>query len=309
MKFYLIAIAAGLVSGLFQAAVVLPGFGALILAYIAPLPLFLVGLGLGLQGTVVAVIVVGILSFPLAGSTYAIIQVLVYGLPIMILCRQALFSRSNSHSQITWYPGGMLLIWLAGIAMAGLLVAVVGLGIFSDGLMSYADGIIKLFATQLPSLEQREMLLSLVNYLPAFFAVSWILGMLFNGILAQGLLVRFGKNLRPSPILANIELPAVWAGVLAVAVFLATLDGLLGVVGKTLAAIAIVPYFLLGLGVVHGFVQTWKARWIVLLLFYSLMLFWPLPVIIAGVGLVTAMLRLRSATRVVKNGGDAGSEG
>ena len=68
------------------------------------------------------------------------------------------------------------------------------------------------------------------------------------------------------------------------------------------------PYFLLGLGVVHGFVQTWKARWIVLLLFYSLMLFWPLPVIIAGFGFVNAMLRLRSAGRVAKNGGDAGSE-
>ena len=95
---------------------------------------------------------------------------------------------------------------------------------------------------------------------------------------------------------------------LAVAVFLATLDGLLGVAGKTLAAIAIVPYFLLGLGVVHGFVQTWKARWIVLLLFYSLMLFWPLPVIIAGFGFVNAMLRLRSGGRVAKNGGDAGSE-
>ena len=75
MKLYLIAIAAGLVSGLFQAAVVLPSFGALILAYSAPLPLFLVGLGLGLQGTVVAGIVVGILSFPLAGPVYAIIQV------------------------------------------------------------------------------------------------------------------------------------------------------------------------------------------------------------------------------------------
>ena len=222
MKLYLIAIAAGLVSGLFQAAVVLPSFGALILAYIAPLPLFLVGLGLGLQGTVVAVIVVGILSFPLAGPTYAIIQALVYGLPIIILCRQALLSRSNSHGQIIWYPGGMLLIWLAGIAMAGLLLAVVALGIFGDGLMRYSEGIIKPFAAQLPSSGQREMLLSLVNYLPACFAVSWTLGLLFNGVLAQGLLVRFGHNLRPSPILAKIELPAVWAGVLAVAVFLAT---------------------------------------------------------------------------------------
>ena len=147
-----------------------------------------------------------------------------------------------------------------------------------------------------------------MDFIPAIFAVSWIVDLIFNGILAQGLLARFGQNLAPSPKMADIRLPAAWIGVLAAAIFLATLEGLIGGVGKTLAAIAIVPYFLLGLGVVHGFVQTWKARWIVLLLFYSLMLFWPLPVIIAGFGFVNAMLRLRSAGRVANNGGDAGSE-
>ena len=141
MKFYLIAVAAGLISGLFQAAAVLPGFGALILAYIAPLPLFLVGLGLGLQGTLVAVFVVGILSFPLAGFTYSIIQILVYGLPIVILCRQALFSRLDNNGQTIWYPVGMLLIWLAGIAMAGLLLSIAWLDIFGVGIIKYVEDI------------------------------------------------------------------------------------------------------------------------------------------------------------------------
>ena len=106
MQFYLIAVTAGLVSGLLQSAAILPGPGALILAYIAPLPLFLVGLGMGLQGAVVAVLVVGVLSVPLAGPLYAMIQVLVYGLPIIILSRQALMSRTDGQGVVHWYPAG-----------------------------------------------------------------------------------------------------------------------------------------------------------------------------------------------------------
>ena len=309
MKFYLIAIAAGLISGLFQAAAILPGFGALILAYIAPLPLFLVGLSLGLQGAVVAVVVVGVLSFPLAGVTYAIIQILVYGLPIVILSRQALFSRSDRNGQLIWYPIGMLLIWLAGIAMAGLLFSIMVLEIFSDGLIQYVQGMIQPIAAQFPAAEQREMLLSFVNYLPAFFAVSWILGMIFNGVLAQGLLVRFGQNLRPSPKLAEIELPIAWAGVLVISIFFASLDGIFEIAGKTLAAITIVPYFLLGLGLFHEFVQSWKARWLVLIVVYSLMLFWPLPAIITSIGFINSVLRFRSFAQSGNGGSDAEREG
>jgi len=310
MKFYLIAVAAGLISGLFQGAAILPGFGALILAYIAPLPLFLVGLGLGLQGTLVAVIVVGVLSFPLAGFTYAMIQILVYGLPIVILCRQALFSRGDQNGQILWYPIGGLLIWVIGIAMAGLLFAIVGLEIFGDGLIQYVKGMIEPIMVQLPLPEQREVLLSFINYLPAFFAVSWIFGMIFNGALAQGLLVRFGQNLRPSPKLVEIELPIAWIGVLAFSVFLASFsEGILDVVGKTLAAISIVPYFLLGLGLVHRLVQTWKARWFILFLLYSLMFFWPLPAIITSIGLVNSVLQVQRSGRSEKGNGDAEREG
>ena len=308
MQFYLIAVTAGLVSGLLQSAAILPGPGALILAYIAPLPLFLVGLGMGLQGAVVAVLVVGVLSVPLAGPLYAMIQVLVYGLPIIILSRQALMSRTDGQGVVHWYPAGQLLLWLSGIAMAGLAVMVVGLSLFGDGLLTQIRLVIEPFANQLPVPEQQDMLMSLADYVPAFFAVSWILGLIFNGILAQGLLVRFGQNLRSTPKMAEIKLPAAWIGVLAAALALSTMDGLIGVIGKTLAAIAIVPYFLLGLGVVHDFFRSWKARWIMLILFYGLLLMWPLPVLVAGLGLLKALLRLRGGKKLDNSGDNAERE-
>ena len=308
VQYYLIAVAAGLVSGLFQSAVILPGAGGLILAYIAPLPLFLVGLGLGLHGAVISVLVVGALSVPIAGPLYGAIQVLVYGLPIIILCRQALLSRTDAQGQVHWFPAGQILIWLSGIAMTGLLLVAAGLSLFNDGLMAHVAAFIDPVIALLPLPEQREMLLSLADFMPALFAISWIMGLIFNGILAQGLLVRFGQNLRPMPNMMEITLPVAWIGVLAGAIFLATLEGLLGVIGKTLAAVAIVPYFLLGLGVIHGHIRAWRARWIILILFYSLMIFWPVPVLVAGLGFSNAVLRLRRGNDLDNDGGNAERE-
>jgi len=165
------------------------------------------------------------------------------------------------------------------------------------------------FAAEFAIPEQREMLWALLDYLPAFFAASWTLGLLFNGALAQGLLVRFGHNLRPTPELADIRLPAAWLGVLLGALALSSLGGSMGIFGKTLAAIAIVPYFLLGLGVIHGFLRPWKGRMAILVLFYGLLFLWPIPVLVAGLGVLSAVLRLRGGNDLNNTGGAGDSGG
>ncbi|MDP6689603.1 MAG: DUF2232 domain-containing protein, partial [Alphaproteobacteria bacterium] len=303
-----IAIAAGLVSGLLQAALSLPAAGGILLAYIAPLPLFLAGLGLGVRGAILAVLVAGGLNVLFAGAGFAAVQAMFYGIPVVVICRQALLSRTDAQGHANWYPPGHLLLWLSGMAMAGLAIGLAGLSLFGDGLMAYLQAVMAPFAEQFPDAEQREVLLALVDYLPAFFAVSWSLGLIFNGALAQGLLVRFGYNVAPSPELADIRLPMAWIGTLLAALLLSSLTGLLGVVGKTLAAIAIVPYFVLGLGVVHGFFRAWKGRLAILILFYGLLFLWPLPAFVAGLGLLNAVLRLARGNDL-GNAGGAGDRG
>jgi hypothetical protein len=308
-RYVLIAISAGLVSGLLQAALALPAAGGLLLAYIAPLPLFLAGFGLGARGAGIAVLVAGISSLPFAGPAFAATQALVYGLPVIVLSRQALLSRGDHQGRTHWYPPGQLMLWMSGMALAGFVLTLAGMAMFGDGLMAYLNFVLEPFAAAFPEPEQREMLLALLDYLPAFFAVSWTLGLIFNGTLAQGLLVRFGYNLRPTPELAEIRLPVAWIGLLLAALVLATLSGLLGIFGKTLAAIAIVPYFLLGLGVIHGFLRPWKGRMVLLILFYGLLFLWPLPVMVAGLGLLNAVLRLRGGNDLNDTGGAGDSGG
>jgi len=270
--------------------------------------LFLAGLGLGVRGAVLAVLVAGGLNVLFAGAGFAAVQAAFYGIPVIVICRQALLSRTDGQGQVHWYPPGHLLLWLSGMAIVGLAVGLAGLTLFGDGLMAYLQAVMAPFAEQFPDPAQREVLLALVDYLPAFFAVSWSLGLIFNGVLAQGLLVRFGYNVAASPELADIRLPMAWIGTLLAALLLSSLPGLLGVVGKTLAAIAIVPYFLLGLGVVHGFFRAWKARLPILILFYGLLFLWPLPVLVAGLGLLNAVLRLARGNDLGNTGG-AGDRG
>ena len=44
--------------------------------------------------------------------------------------------------------------------------------------------------------------------IPGIVAASWMIMLVANGALAQGVLARFGANWRPSPDLAGLGLPA-----------------------------------------------------------------------------------------------------
>ena len=60
----------------------------------------------------VAVLMVG-------GVALAVIFALINAAPVVFLARQALLQRRNSNQQTEWYPPGLLVMWLAGIATAG----------------------------------------------------------------------------------------------------------------------------------------------------------------------------------------------
>ena len=313
LPYLLIAAAAGLASGLLHLGIGLPALGGLMLAYLAPLPLFLAGLGLGYQGAATAAAVGAVLVALVQGLPFAAIHAVTYGLPVCILCRQALLSRVDdgvSH----WYPPGRLSLVLAGLATAFFFLWFLGMALFGDGLLPLLYEIMGQMAAQFADPGQREALLSLAELLPAFGAISWMLGLVVNGVLAQGLLVRFERNLRPSPNLADMELPPALFLVLLGGIVVAMLGGLLGMIGKTLAAIAVVPYFLLGLGVFHAFSRGWNGCLFILMLFYGFVLplfFVPAAVVIVGLGLLYAAMRLRAGGKPnggAGTGGDAGKE-
>jgi hypothetical protein len=91
----------------------------------------------------------------------------------------------------------------------------------------------------------------LATIMPGVVIASWMVMTLINGILAQGLLMRFGASWRPSPNLAALELPRWFPVLLLLAATATALGGVMRFVGVNVIIILTVPFCLAGLAVIH----------------------------------------------------------
>ncbi|MDP6707737.1 MAG: DUF2232 domain-containing protein [Alphaproteobacteria bacterium] len=300
-KWMLLAAAAGGASALINLGTSLGSPLALMLSHLTHLPLFLAGLGIGATGAVFAggagTLIVGLIAGPYAGFVFFTFD----AVPVAILCRQALLSRAVPGGQTEWYPGGLLLLWLAGIVAVYVLALALYLGLAHDGIVAVVRGALQQYIDGLGSLvhpDSAELLLALAPYVPGIMACYFMLTVIFNGALAQHLLRRSGRNLRPSVAFFEIELPRGLLYVLAAAIAAAYLSGTFGHVALTLAFIVALAYFLLGLAVVHAFLRMRPNRGTALFSFYVIfillmVLFSPVGLAIVGLGVVEQLLGLR----------------
>lgn len=298
-----IAAAAFLSAALFL-AVIGGTLGAVILAYMAPLPLYVLGLAMGFRSAAIAAAVSGLAialtAAPLAGLGF----VGAVGLPAAILMQRALLARQDSNGgDLEWYPTGLLTLWWCGLAAVAMVAGAVLLGngdiqgtvrdLLDQSLAFWLRGI----DNPAVSGRQSEMVAMMAPSFPAMVAVSWALMHALNAILAQGLLVRFGRNLRPSPRLAEVNLPkTALAALVACAIGGMVLPGDIGYLASNLVIIAALPYFIAGLGLAHAAAARtgWSTAWLVALYFGLVtMLTWMAPALVVA-GIADQWLGLRA---------------
>lgn len=324
---------AALASAVLYLAAAVGSIAAFPLLYLAPLPLFLVGLALGgpaagLAGAAAA------LAAALAGSALGGVAYLVFcALPVAVLCDKAAQSRpAAAGGAPAWYPPGPLCVWLTAPPISALLLAnlyFVGSGGLEAAVADEVAGVMELYRSLLgaasgdaapggavpdgaipggaPAGDARGRLDSAETLLakgaPAMLAGLWMMLIAVNGALAQGLLSRFGRNLRPAPRLADIDLPRP-----AVAAFVAclvagmTLDGAVGYLGFNLAGVLAFPLFLSGLGVAHAAAARTRFRAGVLVAVYGALVLsrWG-ALALVGLGLIDHFARLKARLRGPSN--------
>ncbi len=159
------------------------------------------------------------------------------------------------------------------------------------------------------------MLDAFVAVLPGLGACSWLLVTAANGALAQGLLIRFARNLRPSPDLASFDLPR-WLGlaVAATALLGVAAPGTAGFVGENLCLILAMPYFFGGLALAHAAARRSGARaghFMLLYLFLALIIVimsWVVIFGVAALGLIDQLVGLRQRLMRPKDGPDGNWE-
>jgi hypothetical protein len=301
----LLAIGGGAISALFFLSVMAGGGGALVLAYMAPLPLLMLGLGPGLSaallGGVAATALVGLASNLLAALAFALANLL----PALLVVRQALLARTGADGSLEWYPPGLLVTALAGYGVALLLAAAMltagETGGLEGAVREALEGTLGAISQGLagPGTTEADALAGFVDVLvpvfPALVVISWLAMTVVNGALAQGLLMRFGRNRRPPMRMAMLSLPP-WAPAALAVVGLAAvlLDGGLGYLAVNAALVLLVPFFFAGLAVVHALAARRGSKPLVLVLFYLFLLLfqWVVPLVV-GLGLIEQWAGLR----------------
>ncbi|MBM3491352.1 MAG: DUF2232 domain-containing protein [Alphaproteobacteria bacterium] len=298
---WLLGVGAGLASGLLHLGGGLGTGGSLLLSQIAALPIFLVALGLGFGPAVLAAAGGALLVVLFGGGLAPLSYILLNGVLAVGLGRLALLSRAGESGR-EWYPAGHLLTWLfalvAGIyGLALLAAALSGQGLLSR-LTAMLEQAIAAFGASLPA-QQADLLRAAVALVPGIMGAFVMLQTMLNGLLAQFLLLRGGRAVRPAESFAGLALPRELAYVLAASLAAALLPTGLASVGLTLAILAAVPYFLLGLAVVHAWLARHAARGLLLTLVYGalvvvLALFLPAAALLVALGLAEQFVGLRA---------------
>jgi hypothetical protein len=296
-----IAAGGGVVSAVFYLATVFDAPVALILAYLAFLPLFAVGFGWGAgAATVAAVVATGLVALATSWAG-GLVFALAYGVPAAAIVWLALRSRREPNGAVEWYPVGQLVSWLAVYACGSF--ALLALLEGDSGVREAVAQIEAVMISVLPTetSPQVTMLVSTIaKYLPAIVMSSWLAMALVNMALAHGMLERFARNRRPAPKAASIEVPQWYTVVVVATASLALIArasewDTVGLIARNAALALLMPYFLVGLAVVHVWARQWSARLVILAGFYLLLVVfgWVAMLALIGLGFMEQWLSLR----------------
>ncbi len=273
----ILSIAAGAVAALMTVAVLGYSAGGMVLIQLAQLPLFVVGLGLGVKPALVATVSLFVIAAAATDLLVGLAVASLFGLTATVVVRQALLRRDDGRGNVAWYPPGGLLATALGLAAgAGALMmpAVVDLSAAEIARTQAAVGeMMRQMGSEAPATpEGAAMIAQLLRFVPAMFAVWLVVSLAINGALAQALLARFGRALRPSPRMDQLALPS-WIGAGAVVVSIgAFFPGLSGVIAGNLVILVAAGFLFAGLAGIHAALAGVPARPMALAAVYLLLL-------------------------------------
>ncbi len=276
--------------------------GGFFLAYFSALPLLVVGLSLGLTAGTIATVAAVALTLALVLTKIAVVALftVVTALPTLLLLRLALSRRQSPEGKAVWCPPGRMVCWLTGYGAVAFVIVAYLAGGGQNGLEeTLRENIAAALGALMQDLDPSKvgaMARMAARYVPAIFMASWLISMLVNAHLAQNIAIRLKRNIRPAPALRNMSLPFGLAGAMLAAAVIWRLagPGLVGFVSLNLALMMLVPFFLLGLAVVHAVSRAWPSRTPILVTMYLIMVFigWPV-ILVAALGLAEQWTGLR----------------
>lgn len=304
----LIAVGAGAVSAIAALSLLSGSAVALPFFYLAPMPLYLVGLGYGVKAAAFAALggtmVAGL--FGSAASVGALVAALPYaaawGLPAWLVCRLALAGPADGTGAAPGenrIPAGQVLVAIATMGFAAVAVSAVYAAIHGVSLEHEIRGFLgagfRRIGLTLSSEAQKQAVAGMAALFPGMAAASWLLMTVISATLAQTILARTGRSLRQSPKYADLRLPE-WVSwpLVGSAVLVLVSSGDLEYTARNLTYVAAVPFFFLGLAAIHTIVRRVPAAAAILTGVYFVVAIsgWA-QMIVAGLGIMELWVGVR----------------
>ena len=300
----LIPLGAGVIAALMHLSVALGVPGAALLTIFAQVPIAAAGLSLGFMPAAVAAAVAAVLVA--IGSTASgglTIFILVTALPVLLIVyfsvQKAPASPEDETGAANWYPIGRTLGALTALALVLYLISFLTIVTSEAELRERIRPIIDAMSAMLQGAGAQPAQIDgtigrMVLFLPATVAGYFLLLTILNSVLAQKILVAKDKNLRPTPVYSDIELPLWPAAAIILGALLSFFGGNAGFFGLNVMLIATIPFFFIGLAVLHSISAAWPGRLFLLMgaYLFLVLLVWP-AAIIALLGLIEHWVRLR----------------
>jgi hypothetical protein len=303
----LIGIGAGAAAALLFALVTAGSWFAIILFYLAPLPIMIAALGWGLWAALVATATGALATGVAFGSIYLLVFLVGMGVPAWWLGYLAMLARPAggpaavggiaADTGLEWYPPGRLVVWAAVLAALFALLLKFGIGGESirQELAAFVAELLRAETGRAPDPEQSKRLLAfLIEAIPLASAVAVTLIHIVNLWLAASAVKLSGRLARPWPRLSAMTFPRSVTAALAMAVILSFVGGLVGTTAGVVAAALLMAFGVLGFAVLHAATQGMKARGLLLSSTYAAVLVFGWPMLaLCLLGIVDGLVGLR----------------
>ncbi|MDA8625129.1 YybS family protein [Alphaproteobacteria bacterium] len=251
-------------------------FAALIFMPVAPAPVAAIGLSFGVAQAVMVSALAIIMTAIILSPPLAIVFAITFLVPTVVLVRQALLSRQDESCDYIFFPLQQLILLALGMTAIGTILLFLITGGANGLPMSFANALqqspeVRTALVQVYGISTDEEMLWIASIMLVSGFASWPLLLLGNLQIAQAILVRMKRNLRPQEVYDRLQLPrGLIVPLLMCMGGAALLPGWPAILSAALAAMILAAYFLLGLAIIHAISRHWNGRGLLLVTLYFL---------------------------------------